>query len=206
MILRLPFAAATEAERRTEAVRVVIPQRQFQVVTFDFDTSVVMNGNDLHFDDRLPVLVRFLPLDPMHEVAGAIRPAGTIPGHCSTPERSGLRMGGALAGHRLVPGRFVIRATHERGVGVPSSRSLATATHEADPTLRRLVDRGERLKRRDEPGLLHVKGGRTPHGDSGDESFSTATLSKQRHLEARQHADRGAANNAYSSIKSGQLS
>ena len=29
-------------------------------------------------------------------------------------------------------GRFFIRATRERGVGVPSSRSLATATHEAD--------------------------------------------------------------------------
>jgi len=28
-------------------------------------------------------------------------------------------------------GRFVIRATRERGVGVPSSRSLATASHEA---------------------------------------------------------------------------
>ena len=28
-------------------------------------------------------------------------------------------------------GRFVIRATHERGVGVPSSRSLATASREA---------------------------------------------------------------------------
>src|SRR4051794_6347315 len=27
--------------------------------------------------------------------------------------------------------RFVIRATHERGVGVPSSRSLSTASHEA---------------------------------------------------------------------------
>ncbi len=52
---------------------------------------------------------------------------------CSTPERLGLRMGGALAGHRLVPGRFVIRATHERGVGVPSSRSLSTASHEALP-------------------------------------------------------------------------
>ena len=31
---------------------------------------------------------------------------------------------------------FVIRATHERGVGVPSSRSLATATREAIATLR----------------------------------------------------------------------
>src|ERR1700739_2209710 len=30
----------------------------------------------LHFDDRLTVLVRFLPLDPVHEVAGSIRPAG----------------------------------------------------------------------------------------------------------------------------------
>ena len=29
-------------------------------------------------------------------------------------------------------GRFVIRATHERGVGAPSSRSLSTASREAD--------------------------------------------------------------------------
>src|SRR6476659_5211313 len=29
--------------------------------------------------------------------------------------------------------RFVIRATHERGVGVPPSRSLATASREAVP-------------------------------------------------------------------------
>ena len=28
-------------------------------------------------------------------------------------------------------GRFLIRATHERGVGVPPSRSLATVSHEA---------------------------------------------------------------------------
>jgi hypothetical protein len=34
--------------------------------------------------------------------------------------------------HRLVPGRFVIRATHERGVGVPSSRSLSTASRKAN--------------------------------------------------------------------------
>src|SRR5690625_4261868 len=32
-------------------------------------------------------------------------------------------------------GRFVIRATHERGVGAPPSRSLSTATHEAAPTV-----------------------------------------------------------------------
>ena len=34
-------------------------------------------------------------------------------------------------------GRFVIRATRERGVGVPSSRSLATASREASVTIRR---------------------------------------------------------------------
>jgi hypothetical protein len=37
-------------------------------------------------------------------------------------------------------GRFVIRATHERGVGVPSSRSLATATREANVSVRRTTD------------------------------------------------------------------
>jgi hypothetical protein len=43
-------------------------------------------------------------------------------------------------------GRFVIRATHERGVGVPSSRSLATASREAkslygnEPTRRWIED------------------------------------------------------------------
>jgi len=33
-------------------------------------------------------------------------------------------------------GRFVIRATHERGVGVPSSRSLATTSREANSDYR----------------------------------------------------------------------
>jgi hypothetical protein len=33
---------------------------------------------------------------------------------------------------RVGVGRFVIRATRERGVGVPSSRSLATASREAN--------------------------------------------------------------------------
>src|SRR5579884_975583 len=37
-------------------------------------------------------------------------------------------------------GRFVIRATHERGVGAPSSRSLATASHEAGTTVTRGTD------------------------------------------------------------------
>jgi hypothetical protein len=38
-------------------------------------------------------------------------------------------------------GRFVIRATHERGVGVPPSRSLATASHEAKVTLAHRTDK-----------------------------------------------------------------
>jgi hypothetical protein len=38
---------------------------------------------------------------------------------------------GALLSYRMVLRHFVIRATRERGVGVPSSRSLATTTREA---------------------------------------------------------------------------
>ena len=41
-------------------------------------------------------------------------------------------------------GRFVIRATHERGVGAPSSRSLSTATHEAAPVYRGRLTRRRR--------------------------------------------------------------
>ena len=49
-------------------------------------------------------------------------------------------------------GRFVIRATRERGVGAPSSRSLATASHEALLRLARRTDRfGERRCRSDQP-------------------------------------------------------
>ena len=51
--------------------------------------------------------------------------------HCPSLIRASTE-GGALAGTGLVPGRFVIRATHERGVGVPSSRSLSTASREAN--------------------------------------------------------------------------
>ena len=54
MIFRLPFGAATEAQRRTEMVRISLPQRRFQVATVDFDLPVVMNGSNLHLDDRLP--------------------------------------------------------------------------------------------------------------------------------------------------------
>jgi hypothetical protein len=59
MILRHPLCAATEAKRRTEVVGVVIPQRQFQVVAFDFDLSVVMNGNDLELEDRQSSVLSF---------------------------------------------------------------------------------------------------------------------------------------------------
>ena len=58
----------------------MIPQRQFQVVTFDFDPSVVINGNDLHFDDRLPSSCDFFawiqcmrwpgPYDPQERFRG----------------------------------------------------------------------------------------------------------------------------------------
>ena len=37
--------------------------------------------------------------------------------------------------------RFVIRATRERGVGAPSSRSLSTASHEATRRLYLRTDR-----------------------------------------------------------------
>ena len=40
----------------------------------------------------------------------------------------------------VVSGRFVIRATHERGVGVPSSRSLSTASREASASLSETTD------------------------------------------------------------------
>jgi hypothetical protein len=40
-----------------------------------------------------------------------VRPAGTIPRHCNTPETSGLHIGGVLARHRLVPAASFIRAT-----------------------------------------------------------------------------------------------
>jgi len=115
VVLRFPFGAATEAERRTEVVRVVIPRRQFQVLTLDFDTSVVMNGNDLHFEDRLPVLERFLALDPVHEVAGAVRPARNSEAF-QYSRKLGPSLREALLRAPVGVGRFVIRA-HPRAWG-----------------------------------------------------------------------------------------
>ena len=61
MVLRFPFGAATEAERRTEVVRVVIPQRQFQVVTFDLDLSVIMKATTFTLMIGCPSSCDFLP-------------------------------------------------------------------------------------------------------------------------------------------------
>jgi hypothetical protein len=51
--------------------------------------------------------------------------------HCPS-YRPGLHRGRRSCRAPVGARRFVIRATHERGVGVPSSRSLATATREAN--------------------------------------------------------------------------
>jgi hypothetical protein len=37
--------------------------------------------------------------------------------------------------------RFVVRATHDREFGAPSSRSLATASHEVDIKVSRTTDK-----------------------------------------------------------------
>ena len=68
--------------------------------------------------------------DPLLGLTDAFLPVNLVVRHALLQLPS-LPLGGALAEHRLVLGRFVIRATHERGVGVPSSRSLATASREA---------------------------------------------------------------------------
>src|SRR5271156_401390 len=80
-------------------------------MAFDLDLSVVMNGNDPHLVNRLSVLMRLLCLDPVHQVAGAIRPTGTIPRHRSAPERLGLHYGRRSCPAPAGAGRFVIRAT-----------------------------------------------------------------------------------------------
>lgn len=60
MKLGLPFGVATEVQCRTQTVCVVIPQREVQAATLDFDAPVIMNSNDFHLHDRLSRLVRFL--------------------------------------------------------------------------------------------------------------------------------------------------
>jgi hypothetical protein len=85
-------------------------------VAFDFDAFVVMNGGPW-----IQYLGRPEPSDPLKRLLGiAMLPKC----RASTVE--------ALLPSPIGVGRFVIRATHERGVGVPPSRSLATASHEAN--------------------------------------------------------------------------
>src|ERR1700722_15765314 len=78
-------------------------------------------------------------MDPMNQMARRVRGAlficaGKIP---DIPGHGDSTLFEPPQGRRSCPapvgvGRFVIRATRERGVGVPSSRSLATATREAN--------------------------------------------------------------------------
>src|SRR5277367_4185475 len=77
-------------------------------------------------------------MDPMNQMARRVRGAlficarkiPDIPGHGDST-LSSLRRGGSLARHRLVLAASSSEPPNERGVGVPSSRSLATATREA---------------------------------------------------------------------------
>ncbi len=108
----------------------MVPEREIDVVAFEVDAPVVVNGHDLHGDDRLVGFVGFLVLDPVHEMSGSIRAAGSVLRHGSAPDVSGPYEE-ALLPAPVGAGRVVIRATHERGVGVPPSRSLATASHDA---------------------------------------------------------------------------
>ena len=61
MKLGLPFRVAPKAQRRTQLVRVVIPQRQFQVVTFDLDLSVIMKATTFTLMIGCPSSCDFLP-------------------------------------------------------------------------------------------------------------------------------------------------
>src|SRR5208283_5957586 len=64
-------------------------------------------------------LVYLCPKDPRHTRTWRLHTFEPPQGRRSCPAPVGV-------------GRFVIRATRERGVGVPSSRSLATASREAN--------------------------------------------------------------------------
>jgi hypothetical protein len=55
--------------------------------------------------------------------------------------------GEALLSAPVGANRFVIRATHERGVGVPSSRSLSTASREAKSVYDGLAGAGHFFRR-----------------------------------------------------------
>src|SRR5271167_672021 len=97
---------------------------------------VVYNCSDGDDHRRLPH--RVVEVDPMDQMARRVRGAlvicagkiPNIPGHGDS-RLSSLRKGGALAVTLLVSAASSSEPPNERGVGVPSSRSLATASREA---------------------------------------------------------------------------
>ena len=95
---------------------------------------IVVNRDD-DSDLRLR-LVRFLDMYPVHLVARMVRHARPGGSANVAVRHSFFLRARPLYEEALLPAlvsvsRFVIRATRERGVGVPSSRSLATASREA---------------------------------------------------------------------------
>ena len=83
-------------------------------------------------------LVRLLGMYPVRLVARLVRHARQRDSPNVAVKHSFSSEPGPLYEEALLPapvgaGRFVIRATRERGVGVPSSRSLSTASREASP-------------------------------------------------------------------------
>ena len=74
--------------------------------------------------------VRGTVVEDFGDLACAVVIVGVrVLGHCPSLTRASAKA--ALMPAPDGVGRFVIRATRERGVGVPSSRSLATASREA---------------------------------------------------------------------------
>ncbi len=130
-----------------------------------------MNANYRYFDYGLIVFVRLLGLYPMHLVARPVRAAGTMPNrHCSTPERRASPWE-ALLQAPVGVGRFVIRATHERGVGVPSSRSLSTASREAESDYKVWNDSAEAMFNGVNPQLVRVASCQSPRRSRPPESY-----------------------------------
>jgi hypothetical protein len=135
---RFPHRPPTKAVQRIpQQRRAMMPPDQRHLIALNVHEPVLVHRcGDRDYGRRLPH--RVVEMDPVDEVAGAVRAApiicaGKIPDisrqwRLQNVEASRRRRS---CPHRMVPGRFVIRATRERGVGVPSSRSLATTTREA---------------------------------------------------------------------------
>ncbi|MDT5229504.1 MAG: hypothetical protein QOJ56_31 [Mycobacterium sp.] len=135
----LPVRPPAEAfQRSAHQRRSVIPPHQGQVVTLDVHQPVVVDrcGDG---DDHRRLAHGMVEMNPVDLVARSVGAAPVI-GAREIPNISRqwrLQTVEASSRRRSCPapvgvGRFVIRATRERGVGVPSSRSLATASREAN--------------------------------------------------------------------------